>query len=63
MTDDDLDRSELAARLEAARHAAVNATDAESRHDLAALALRAVILELRDRYPPEIWAAYLHVGA
>jgi hypothetical protein len=31
--------------------------------DGTALALRAVILELRDRYPPEVWAAYLHVGA
>jgi hypothetical protein len=30
--------------------------------DGTALALRAVILELRDRYPPEIWAAYLHAG-
>jgi hypothetical protein len=30
--------------------------------DGAALALRAVILELRDRYPHEIWAAYLHAG-
>jgi hypothetical protein len=31
--------------------------------DGTAQALRAVMLELRDRYPPEIWAAYLHVGA
>jgi hypothetical protein len=30
--------------------------------DGTALALRAVILELRDRYPHEIWAAYLHAG-
>jgi tetratricopeptide (TPR) repeat protein len=30
--------------------------------DSAALALRAVTLELRDRYPYEIWAAPLHVG-
>jgi tetratricopeptide (TPR) repeat protein len=31
--------------------------------DGTAQALRAVVLELRDRYPAEIWAAYLHVGA
>jgi tetratricopeptide (TPR) repeat protein len=30
--------------------------------DGTARALRAVILELRDRYPHEIWAAYLHAG-
>ena len=30
--------------------------------DRTALALRAVTLELRDRYPPEIWAAHLHAG-
>lgn len=30
--------------------------------DGTALALRAVTLELRDRYPYEIWAAYLHAG-
>ena len=30
--------------------------------DNAARALREVVLELRDRYPDEIWAAYLHAG-
>ncbi len=30
--------------------------------DVAARALRDVVLELRDRYPDEIWAAYLHAG-
>jgi CHAT domain-containing protein len=30
--------------------------------DGAALALRTVTLELRDRYPHQIWAAYLHAG-
>lgn len=30
--------------------------------DVAARALREVVLELRDRYPDEIWAAYLHAG-
>jgi CHAT domain-containing protein len=30
--------------------------------DGAARALRGVVLELRDRYPGEIWAAYMHAG-
>lgn len=38
------------------------ARDGPIEADGTALALRAVILELRDRYPHEIWAAYLHAG-
>jgi hypothetical protein len=45
MTDDELARNDLAAQIEAARHAAANAPEAESLHDLGVL-----LLESYDRY-------------
>jgi tetratricopeptide (TPR) repeat protein len=36
--------------------------DGNTDRDDAARALREVVIELRDRYPYEIWASYLHAG-
>jgi len=39
-----------------------DATSGDDDDGSVARALREVVLELRDRYPDEIWAAYLHAG-